>query len=72
MKYTDSSKYLGGFLNDKINGVGIFILPNGNKIKGNFRNGFFGEGIYKMDKITDFYYFLKFWNYKLLKYFSTK
>ena len=45
MKYTDGTKYIGNFKDDKTDGHSIVEFSNGNKFVGNFKNKANGPGI---------------------------
>lgn len=54
MKYKDGRVYEGNWLNNKMNGEGIFSWPDGRCYKGNYLNNYkdgFGEFIWPDGKI---------------------
>ena len=63
--YEDGRKFVGQWYMGKLHGNATMTWKNGKRLDGNFSNGIFGIGIYKLRNILDVWDGIRFWYYTI-------
>ena len=63
--YVNGDVYIGAWENGYRFGYGELTYNNGKTISGKFSNGIFGNGIYRLTDLFQFYDLLKYWIYRI-------